>query len=156
LLIVPLRRYNHGPFEEDDVEIERLREIVRLLKEEDLTEITVAEGDARITVRRSPIHEAESTAPGGTGPAATPEVPAGTVPITAPLVGTFYRRATPDADPFVEPGDTVRPGDVVCVIEAMKVMNEIKAETAGRVRGVLADDGAPVEYGQVLFVLDPL
>jgi acetyl-CoA carboxylase biotin carboxyl carrier protein len=159
LLIVPSRRYNLVPFEEDELEIERLREIVKLLKDEDLTEITVAEGDARITVRRDAPREvpvASQLASVEAAPVAVSEIPSGTASITAPLVGTFYRRATPDADPFVEPGDIVQPGDVVCVIEAMKVMNEIKAETAGRIRSVLADDGAPVEYGQILFVLDPL
>jgi acetyl-CoA carboxylase biotin carboxyl carrier protein len=76
--------------------------------------------------------------------------------LTAPLVGTFYRRPTPEDAPFVELGQVVNPGDTVCLIEAMKVMNEIKAETAGRLRVVMAEEGAPVEYGQVLFVFDPL
>jgi biotin carboxyl carrier protein len=158
LLTAPLRRYNLLQVEEDDVEIERLREIVKLLKGEDLTEITIEEGDARITVRRSGVREVRvvDSAPASASAAAKPEISSGTISITAPLVGTFYRRATPDADPLIEPGDTVNPGDVVCIIEAMKVMNEIKAEAAGRVRSVLADDGAPVEYGQILFILDPL
>ena len=138
------------------MDMDRLREIVQLLKDEGLTEITIAEGDARITVRRAPVGSARSVEPasGGVAPAAV--VPAGTLPITAPLVGTFYRRATPESPPLAEVGQIVHPGDTVCIIEAMKVMNEIKAEASGRVRSVQVEDGAPVEYGQVLFVLDPL
>lgn len=140
------------------LDMDRLREIVKLLKDESLSEITIADGESRVTVRQAFAREARPAGPlsaaGGLGAASA--VPPEAIVITAPLVGTFYRRATPDSDPFVGPGQTVRPGDTVCVIEAMKVMNEIKAEVAGRVRSVLAEDGAPVEYGQVLFVLDPV
>jgi len=137
--------------------IEHLREIVRLLKDEGLSEITVQDGDSSITVRQMLGGVAVSApaavqAPEGGAKAAAPSGLA----IEAPLVGTFYRRPTPEDAPFVELGQTVRPGDTVGLIEAMKVMNEIKAEKAGRIRAVLAEDGAPVEYGQALFVLDPL
>ena len=138
------------------MDMDRLREIVQLLKDEGLTEITIAEGDARITVRRAPAGPARSVEPVSAGIAPAVAVPAGTLPITAPLVGTFYRRATPESPPLAEVGQIVHPGDTVCIIEAMKVMNEIKAEASGRVRSVQVEDGAPVEYGQVLFVLDPL
>jgi acetyl-CoA carboxylase biotin carboxyl carrier protein len=138
------------------VDMDRLREIVQLLKDEGLTEITIAEGDARITVRRAAEGQARSIEPVSAGVAPTAAVPAGTLPITAPLVGTFYSRATPESPPLAEVGQIVHPGDTVCIIEAMKVMNEIKAEASGRVRSVQVEDGAPVEYGQVLFVLDPL
>jgi len=138
------------------VDMDRLREIVQLLKDEGLTEITIAEGDARITVRRAPAGPALPVEPVSAGVAPAAAVPAGTLPITAPLVGTFYRRATPESPPLAEVGQIVHPGDTVCIIEAMKVMNEIKAEASGRVRSVQVEDGAPVEYGQVLFVLDPL
>jgi acetyl-CoA carboxylase biotin carboxyl carrier protein len=138
------------------VDMDRLREIVQLLKDEGLTEITIAEGDARITVRRAPVGPARSVEPVSGEVAPTAAVPAGTLPITAPLVGTFYRRSTPESPPLAEVGQIVHPGDTVCIIEAMKVMNEIKAEASGRVRSVQVEDGAPVEYGQVLFVLDPL
>ena len=138
------------------MDMDRLREIVQLLKDEGLTEITIAEGDARITVRRAPAGPALPVEPVSAGVAPAAAVPAGTLPITAPLVGTFYRRATPESPPLAEVGQIVHPGDTVCIIEAMKVMNEIKAEASGRVRSVQVEDGAPVEYGQVLFVLDPL
>ncbi len=140
------------------MDMDRLREIVRLLKDEGLTEITIAEGDTRLTVRRAPERGAlpAEIAPATPPLADVPGVPSGTVPITAPLVGTFYRRATPESPPLAEVGQIVHSGDTVCIIEAMKVMNEIKAEASGRVRSVQAEDGAAVEYGQVLFVLDPL
>ncbi len=139
--------------------IEELREIVRLLKQEGLSEITVSEGETTITVRQSFGH------PVPAGTAAVAHVPPAPLPapaaangltITAPLVGTFYRRPTPEDEPFVEVGAAVAPGQTVALIEAMKVMNEIKAEKAGRLRDVMAEDGAPVEYGQILFVFDPL
>ncbi len=139
--------------------IEVLRQIVRLLKDENLTEITVSDGESSVTVRQAFGHPASAAAPGLAEPAhvvaAAPAAPDG-LTLTAPLVGTFYRRPTPEDAPFVEPGQTVKSGDTVCLIEAMKVMNEIKAESAGRLRAVMAEEGAPVEYGQVLFVFDPL
>jgi acetyl-CoA carboxylase biotin carboxyl carrier protein len=138
------------------VNIEELREIVRLLKREQLSEITISDAESTITVRQSIAHAAPAAAPVSPAPAA----PAAAVPdgllLTAPLVGTFYRRPTPEDAPFVEVGQPVKPGDTVGMIEAMKVMNEIKTESAGRLRAVMAEDGAPVEYGQVLFVFDPL
>ncbi len=135
---------------------ERLQEIVKLLKDENLTEITIWEGESRITVRQAGPVGAGSPAvdrPDARRPSS--ESPPKGLVVTAPLVGTFYRRPTPDSDPFVSPGDVVHPGDTVCIIEAMKVMNEIKAEVSGRVVAVLADDGAPVEYGQLLVQLEP-
>ena len=140
------------------MDMDRLREIVRLLKDEDLTEITVVEGETQVTVRRTPERTAPSlpSTPVATAQPAGTSLPGGAVPITAPLVGTFYRRATPESPPLAEVGQIVHSDDTVCIIEAMKVMNEIKAGVAGRVRSVQAEDGAPVEYGQVLFVLDPL
>jgi len=132
------------------VEIERLRELIALLKEEGLTEITVWEGEERCTIRQAP--------PGGTPPAPSPKVApaaAGTFTLTAPLVGTFFSRPSPDDEPFVSPGETVSVGDTVGIIEAMKVLNEIKAERAGRLVRVLVEDGTPVEYGQALFVFEP-
>ncbi len=137
--------------------IEVVRQIVRILKDENLSEITVTEGESSITVRQAMGHSApivpspiEATPAGRS--AAAPEG----LTLTAPLVGTFYRRPTPEEAPFVEPGQVVNPGDTVCLIEAMKVMNEIKADFAGRLRAVMAEEGAPVEYGQVLFVFDPV
>ena len=136
--------------------IETLREIVRLLKDENLSEITVSDGESTFTVRQAVGRGAGSGAGSQQTPAAAPEAAPDGLTLTAPLVGTFYRRPTPEDAPFVEPGQVVNPGDTVCLIEAMKVMNEIKSEFAGRLRVVMAEEGAPVEYGQVLFVFDPL
>jgi acetyl-CoA carboxylase biotin carboxyl carrier protein len=138
--------------------IDVLREVVRLLKDENLSEITVSDGESTVTVRQAVGRGAGSGAGSQQALAAmpTPEAAPDGLALTAPLVGTFYRRPTPEDAPFVELGQAVNPGDTVCLIEAMKVMNEIKAETAGRLRVVMAEEGAPVEYGQVLFVFDPL
>ena len=130
--------------------MEELREIIRLLKEEDLTEITVWEGDRRITVRRAP---AGMPARHGEEPAPVEEEP-GTFVITAPLVGTFYLRPSPDDPPFVAEGAVVAPGDTVGIIEAMKVLNEIKAERPGKLRRILVTDGESVEYGQPLLLFE--
>jgi len=133
------------------VDLEELKRIIRLLKEEDLTEITVAEGDTRVTVRREvAVVGAASPQPGG-GTAQPSAEDDGTFMVTAPLIGTFYARPAPDAAPYVEPGAEVAPGDTLCAIEAMKVLNEIKAESPGRLKRVLVEDGESVEYGTPLF-----
>ena len=131
--------------------MEDLYELIRLLKAEDLTEITVWEGDRRITVRRAP---SGASIAGESPPEETTEEEEGTFVLTAPLVGTFYLRPSPDDPPFVEEGATVAPGDTLGVIEAMKVLNEIKAERAGKLRRILVSEGAPVEYGQPLFLFE--
>jgi len=132
------------------VDAEQLRELVRLLKEESLTEITICEGDERITVRQA--------APGvrQVPPDERATADETSFALTAPLVGTFYVRPNPDDEPFAVPGDIVQPGDVVGIIEAMKVMNEVRAEEPGRLRRVLVQDGAAVEYGQALIVFERL
>jgi len=143
------------------VEIEQLREIIKLLKDEGLTEITLCDGDERITVKRegaaTVVAPATPSAPSAVASESAPlfEEP-GTFSLPAPLVGTFFRRPSPDADPFAAPGAIVDVGDTVCIIEAMKVMNEIKAEAPGRVRRVLVEDGDAVEFGQALIVFEAL
>ena len=143
------------------MELDQLQQIIRLLKAEGLTEITVCEGDQRITVKQD-LSGAVVRSPSSPvlvepdRPAEGADDSEDVLTLTAPLVGTFYRRPAADAEPFVTPGDIVSPGDTLCFIEAMKVMNEIKAEEAGRVLRVLADDGEAVEYGQPLFIFDRL
>ncbi len=141
--------------------MQELKDIIRLLKEEGLTEITVSDGDQRVTVKR--VLQATSAqqilqTPSVETPAqpTAPDLPEGEFQLTAPLVGTFYRRPSPDDESFVSTGDVVQAGDTVCIIEAMKVMNEIKAEAPGRVRQALLDDGAVVEFGQPLFTFERL
>ncbi len=140
------------------MDIEELREIVRLLKQEGLSEITVSDGESTITVRQTVGHSAPAVmaAPAAPPPASPVPITPDGLTLTAPLVGTFYRRPTPEDPPFVEIGQVVKLGDTVGLIEAMKVMNEIKAASPGRLRTVMAEDGVPVEYGQVLFVFDAL
>jgi len=140
------------------VELDQLRQIIELLKAEGLSEITVCEGDQRITVRQGSGAAAVLTAsmPAPASAAEAPQDDETTFTVSAPLVGTFYRRSSQGADPFVSPGDIVNPGDALCVIEAMKVMNEINAGRPGRVRRVLVEDGEAVEYGQALFLLERL
>ncbi|MEW5825690.1 MAG: biotin/lipoyl-containing protein [Candidatus Bipolaricaulota bacterium] len=140
------------------MDLEQLRAIVRLLKDEGLSEITVSDGETTVTVRQT-LSRVSGPA-GDAGSALTTGIAAptgdGTLTLTSPLVGTFYRRPTPNDEPFVVPGQIVKPGDTVCIVEAMKVMNEIKAEFAGRLRAVLVDEGSPVEYGQPLLAFDAL
>ena len=145
------------------MDIEQLREIIKLLKDEGLSEITLCDGDERITVKRESGATVLAPAVPGSAPAtrrmeeATPlfDDP-GTITLSAPLVGTFFSRPSPDADPFVSAGDIVSAGDTVCIIEAMKVMNEIVAEAPGRVRRVLVEDGDAVEFGQAVIVFEAL
>ena len=141
------------------MELDQLQQLIRLLKAEGLSEITVCEGDQRITVKQDVVGAATLPVPvhvESEKPVSSMEDSDDAFSLVAPLVGTFYRRPAPDAEPFVSPGDVVSPGDTLCLIEAMKVMNEINAEEAGRVQRVLADDGEAVEYGRPLFVFERL
>ena len=139
--------------------MQELKDIIRLLKEEGLTEITVSDGDQRVTVKRVVQATPGQQIPQMLSIDATAQPIASDLSerefqLTAPLVGTFYCRPSPDDEPFVSIGNIVQAGDTVCIIEAMKVMNEIKAEAPGRLRQALLDDGAVVEFGQPLFVFE--
>ncbi|MCX6096040.1 MAG: acetyl-CoA carboxylase, biotin carboxyl carrier protein [Candidatus Bipolaricaulota bacterium] len=130
------------------MEIDELERLIRLLKDEALSEITLWEGDRRITVRQATPRPSDQATQGKAPDEARDT---GAFTVNAPLVGTFHRRPSPDAAPFVGEGDLVRSGDTLCLIEAMKVMNEIQAEKPGRVERILAEDGQTVDYGQALF-----
>jgi len=134
------------------MDMHELERLIRLLKEESLTEITLWKGDERITVRQSAPRPAQDDRPHSPESATQ----AGTFTLDAPLVGTFHRRPSPDAPPFVDEGREVKPGETLCIIEAMKVMNEIQAGRAGRLERILAEDGQTVQYGQPLFRFTPL
>ncbi|HUZ73752.1 MAG TPA: biotin/lipoyl-containing protein [Stellaceae bacterium] len=135
-----------------------VRALAALLRETGLSQIEYAEGDRRIRVVRETQPQAPAAAPviGATGAAAAaPEVadePSGAV--KAPMVGTAYLAPQPGAPPFIAVGDTVREGQVLMLIEAMKVMNQIPAPRPGRIARIVVSDGAPVEYGQVLLILE--
>jgi oxaloacetate decarboxylase (Na+ extruding) subunit alpha len=140
---------------------QRVREIVRIVEESGIGEVTIEEDGMRISVRSTP--DAPARAPGDSPLAVTePDLPAaqavsGTLlRIESPMVGTFYRAPEPGAPSFVEVGDVVAPGQTLCILEAMKLMNEVKAEVEGVVRGVHAENATPVEFGQLLFELEPL
>ena len=139
------------------LDLEQLRELIRLLDEANLTEIEVEHDDDRIRVRRDPAAIVatvpQSVAPTAEGAAAVAADEIG-VYVTSPFVGTFYRSPSPDNDPFVEVGDEIVVGQVLCIVEAMKLMNEIEAETAGTIVEVLVENGKPVEYGDKLFRIE--
>jgi acetyl-CoA carboxylase biotin carboxyl carrier protein len=149
----------------DERTVELTRRLATLMAELDLSEVEVESADVRVRVQRG-------TSPAAAPPlaavaAATPapvtaerplvaDVPSPTlVTMEAPMVGTFYRASAPNAEPYVQQGDVVKEGQVLCIIEAMKLMNEIEAKVAGRVARILVENGQPVEYGQPLFLIDP-
>jgi oxaloacetate decarboxylase (Na+ extruding) subunit alpha len=147
----------------DQTRAERIREIVRIVQETGIAEIAVEEEGTRVSVRRTedrvPLEaaapetaaEEPEVAPGEAEPATD-----GAVRVEAPMVGTFYRAPQPGAPPFVEEGDAVAPGQTLCILEAMKLMNEVKAEVEGVVRTIHVQNGQSVEYGQALFDLEPV
>ena len=104
-----------------------------------------------------PVQQAAASdgAPNEQAPAASEEKNDNLVEIKSPMIGTFYRRSSPDKDPFVSVGDSIKPGDVLCIVEAMKLFNEIESEISGKVVKVLVDDTTPIEYDQPLFLVDP-
>jgi oxaloacetate decarboxylase (Na+ extruding) subunit alpha len=145
----------------DQARAERIREIVRIVQESGVGEVTIEEAGMRVSVRRTPEPLESQLAPlAGEGkdefpqPASPPAD--GFVRIEAPMVGVFYRAPQPGAPPFVEEGETVAPGQTLCILEAMKLMNEIKADADGIVRTIHVGNAEPVEFGQLLFELEPV
>lgn len=150
------------------MDLRKLKTLIDLVAESDISELEVTEGDGKVRIVKSapaaPQQMVYAAAPVGTAPAAapvaaaapaaeeTPAVPNGHV-VAAPMVGTFYRAPNPGAAPFVEVGQSVAEGDALCIIEAMKLLNEIEADKAGVIKEILVENGAPVEYGQPLFVI---
>lgn len=154
----------------DELDIDRVREIIRIAEESGLAELEVEAAGFKVRLRRAAPaidqagHLMSTWTPGATldahamGAVAPPGADAAVnhlEPIVAPMVGTFYRSPSPDAPPFVNEGDFVDEGQVVCVIEAMKLFNEIQAEKRGRVARILVENASPVEFGQPLILLDP-
>jgi oxaloacetate decarboxylase (Na+ extruding) subunit alpha len=147
----------------DRREADRIREIIRIVQETGIGEVTIEEGETRVTIRRSDEGAAAAVPTMGmpTGGGAEEE-PAAVLPrddvilIESPMVGTFYRAPEPGAAPFVEEGDPVAPGQTLCILEAMKLMNEVKAEVEAVVRRICVDNAEAVQYGDLLFELEPL
>ncbi len=147
------------------MEIKDLRALYRFMKNTDIEELELEDEKGRVRIKRRPaaIQLEPQQRPVGVEKAPSEVIPPERVPteektnikvITSPMVGTFYRAPAPDADPFVDVGATVRPGQVVCIIEAMKIMNEVESEHTGKVVSVLVENGQPVEYGEPLFEVE--
>ena len=137
------------------MDLKKIKEIIQLMNEEDLAEIEVEEEGKRIKLRKREeniIREVPVNSPSAFSPESErSSIEEGISYINAPMVGTFYRAPAPDADPFIAVGDVVEQGKTVCIIEAMKLMNEIKAEVKGRIVEILVENGDPVDYGQPVF-----
>ena len=143
------------------LDLEQLRELIRLLDESNLTEIEVEQDDDRIRVRRDPPPVVGAVTSSSIGAASTaesggaPTVEDDGIYVTSPFVGTFYRAASPETEEFVREGDSIEPGQALCIVEAMKLMNEIESEVSGTIVEILVDNGKPVEYGDRLFRIEP-
>ena len=161
-----------------ELNIDQMKELIELFEGSNLTEISVSQDNYQITLKknsdggvvagrsdevRQKLEEPTSATRSGekerpetvSDEAAEAETAEGEVTVTSPIVGEFYRSPSPEDPPYVEVGDMVKEGDTVCIVEAMKVMNEVKAEDSGEVVEVCVEDGDPVEYGQDLFKLKP-
>ena len=147
-------------------ETDYIEKLAKIIADTGLTEISLEDGEQAITLRKdvvvapvSPVVSTPSVVPAAAPASAPAQVqeaaPAkkGT-PITSPMVGTFYKSPSPDADPFVTVGQSISKGDVVCIVEAMKMMNEIESEVSGKVVEICVEDGQPVEFGQVLMYIE--
>jgi acetyl-CoA carboxylase biotin carboxyl carrier protein len=137
------------------------RQLGALMKELDLAEIEVSTGHLKVRLQRPgavptavpvPMAPVATTA---SGPVVDVVTSTTLVTIEAPMVGTFYRASSPTAEPYVREGDVVKQGQILCIIEAMKLMNEIESKAGGRIEKILVENGQPVEYGQPLFLIEP-
>ena len=154
------------------MDLRKLKKLIDLVQESGIAELEITEGEEKVKIVKgggatgvqpgvvlaAPVPGSAEARPAATAaaPAATaearPAAPEGHV-VKAPMVGTFYRSPSPDAKAFVEVGQAVKEGDTICIIEAMKLMNEIEADASGTVKAILVENGQPVEYGQPLFIL---
>jgi len=154
------------------MDIRKVKKLIELLDESGIAEIEITEGEEAVRISRYPTGAAYAQAP--LMAPATPQAPAAAAPsavaqsaepaaaapdeegylVSAPMVGTFYSSSSPGAAPYVQVGDRVSEGDTLCIIEAMKMMNQIEADVAGVIKSIRVQNGEPVEYGQTLFVID--
>jgi len=152
------------------MDLRKLKTLIELVETSGIAELEIQEGEERVRITRAGMQMqptamamyqapqmmmAPATAPAPVAPPpepAPPAAPEGHV-VKSPMVGTFYRSASPGAKPFVEIGDTIQQGDALCIVEAMKLMNEIEADASGIVKAILVENGQAVEYGQALFVI---
>ena len=158
------------------MDLRKLKTLIDLVSESNVHELEITEAEGTVRIVKGPIaapaaagavqtiqipQQMYAAAPVAAPAAAAPAVPAAApvaeisgTPVKSPMVGTFYRSSSPGAKPFVDVGSVVNVGDTLCIIEAMKILNESEAETAGTVKQILCDNGQGVEYGQVLFVIE--
>jgi oxaloacetate decarboxylase alpha subunit len=139
------------------MEVDKIKEIITAVEESIISEVTIEEGDTRITVRKG--GEAGEASGGAVVPKRDSAIPAEDIPdnyqvVKSPMVGTFYRAASPTSDPFINDGDEVVLGQTLCILEAMKLMNEVSSEVEGVVRRILVENAQPVEFGQELFYIE--
>ena len=155
----------------EKTKLQKIKELVELMRDNDLVELEIVDGDDKILLKRpqpaGPITQIPMVAPAAAAPAPAPaaqdaEVQGGAegkeqglAEIKSPIVGTFYSAPSPDSKPYLTIGSKVKPDTIICIVEAMKVMNEIKAETSGTIVEILCKTGEAVEYGQVLFKVKP-
>ena len=152
------------------MDLRKLKKLIDLVQESGIAELEITEGEEKVKIVKGGVLSVSAVAPMSPQPAPELRAPAAPVPaaaaapaeapagqeghvVKAPMVGTFYRTPSPDAKPFVEVGQAVKEGDTICIIEAMKLMNEIEADAGGVVKAILVENGQPVEYGQALFIL---
>jgi acetyl-CoA carboxylase biotin carboxyl carrier protein len=148
------------------MDLRKLKKLIDLVQESGIAELEITEGEEKVKIVKGGAVTVASVQPvavaaAPVAAAAVPAAAAATEPepgqeghvVKAPMVGTFYRSPSPDAKPFVEVGQAVKEGDTICIVEAMKLMNEIEADASGVVKAILVENGQPVEYGQPLFIL---
>src|SRR5210317_1025222 len=148
------------------MDIRKIKKLIELLEESGIAELEIKEGEESVRISRQTSSVVQSVAPVAAPLAAPPAAPVAATPpaaalskemnghqVKSPMVGTFYEAASPTSGPFVTAGQQVSVGDTLCIIEAMKMMNQIEADKAGKVSSILVDNGSPVEFDQVLFVI---
>jgi len=149
------------------MDIRKVKKLIELLDESGIAEIEITEGEESVRISRYGTHAASAApvapaalaplmaaAPAPASPVAVAEAEEDDHIVTAPMVGTFYSATSPGSPPFVQVGDRVNPGDTLCIVEAMKMMNQIEAEVSGTIKSIRVQNGDPVEYAQILFVID--
>lgn len=150
------------------MDIRKVKKLIELLDDSGIAEIEITEGEESVRISRYSAHAPIAAAPIVAAPVAAPALAPAAAPaaapvevveedgfeVTAPMVGTFYSSSSPGAAPYIQVGDRVNEGDTLCIIEAMKMMNQIEADVSGVVKSIRIQNGEPVEFGQVLFVID--
>lgn len=154
------------------MDLKLIKNILTMISDSDVNEVSIEEGDFKIKVKKTAaVEQITYTQPLAAAPAPIPDAPVAAAPtptpatseaamvakgdtMKSPIVGTFYQAASPESDPFCKVGDVVKKGQTLCIIEAMKIMNEIEADYAGTIREILVSDGTPVEYDQPLFIIE--